>query len=110
MTDITHDEFVVDEPPDCNGIMRITSQSTSKTFAVEVAGKGHNNMFPTGRVFVGLIHPWREDGTYRTTGIIRLKRTAEEIFQAYGVITSDMTDKLLDQIHAEMQKMQNPLA
>ena len=102
MRNLVRGQFLVEAPPDHNGIMRISSKSSGKTFSVEYLG-GERHLLSVGRSFSGMIHPWRRDGTYRTTGITLMSLTDEEIFQRYGFITPKMTDVLLGQMRKDWQ-------
>lgn len=69
--DLVHDTFFIQRSADHNKRMRVQALSSGKTFEVEVFGR-HPENYVAGASFSGMIHPWYDDGTYRTTGIAKL--------------------------------------
>lgn len=96
MKELVHDTFFILKEKYRNNRIVARSESSGKTYVVEVIGRPE--MYAAGRYFTGRIHPWHEDGTYRTIGIVKLKMSNEEAFAKYGLITNDMVYMIHDRM------------
>lgn len=109
MKDLVHDTFVMEGPPDRDMVMEVVSESTGEKFAVQMQGASPE-IYQMGRAFTGRIHPWYDNGTHRTTGIITIELDGprggggEGGFVARGAITPGMIDMLLEQMRDDLQE------
>lgn len=100
MKSLVYDTFFIIKKDAAHRILA-RSETDGKTYTVEILGEPEK--YIEGRYFTGRIHPWHEDGTYRTTGINKIMFSDEEIFERYGIITPKITGMLYDRMMQEFQ-------
>ena len=91
--DITYDKFLIRKSPDERNIILATSISDGREYAIEIMGT-MQHVYTKDRSFEGRIHPWHNDGTYRTLGLLKVMMGEAEQLEKQGVLTLKNTRKL----------------
>ena len=114
---LIHDTFYILDSIDANNIVQAKSESTGKLFRIKVMSGGR--LYVKGTIILGRIHPWYEDGTYRTAGILRIavpnstiydtlrfdlkkwEKIHQEEMESVAVTTKSMSHTLLKKLPAD---------
>ena len=69
MKGIMYDLFHIFTNPDSMNRVVVASESDGKKFTVEIK-EYEDEVYEVGNRFIGMIHPWYDDGVYRTIGAL----------------------------------------
>ena len=102
MKSLFYDTFLITRSVDANNIMMLKSTTNGKEYAVEAVGT-IIHAYQKGRHFLGRIHPWHEDGTYRLTGIVCVKLSQEDELESKGFITPRIAEQIFQSFQNDYQ-------
>ena len=100
MKELFFDEFKILQRND--DIMIVKAIQKSKVYKVQIIGAPE--IYTKGRYLLGRIHPWYEDGTHRTCGILKIRKSDEEMLHEYGLIIGDVSDMITNRFMHEFQE------
>ena len=104
MKSLVYDTFLVEKAVDANNRMLIRSTSDGRVFTVEMMGS-NPSIYSKGRLIIGRIHPWHDNGTYRTTGIFHvIIKEGRDQHEGYRSLNSEMFNNLHQMLERDLQK------
>ena len=97
--DLFFDEFKILQSK--GDVVVVKSKRREKIYTVQLMCPPQ--IFLNDRSFLGRIHPWHKNGTYRTCGILKIMKSDKEILQNHGFITGDIANMIQEKFMQEFQ-------
>ena len=100
---LVYDTFLIERGADASNRMLIRSASDGRVFTVEIMGS-NSSVYSKGSIIIGMIHPWHDDGTYRTTGIFHVMVKNRDQHKDYGAPDPEMFGEIRQMMERNLRR------